>query len=655
MILNKMQNDSLDQLSDCIKILTIDAVESAKSGHPGMPMGFAQVMTNLVFNFLKYNPNDPKWFNRDRLVLSAGHGSMLLYSFFYLAGYKGFSLEDIQQFRQLGSKAAGHPENHIYNAIETTTGPLGQGLGNAVGMAIAEKKLKNTLGNKICNYKIYAIAGDGCLMEGVSYEALSLAGHLSLDNLIILFDDNNITIDGTTSLCTSEDHLLKFQSMGFSTMSVDGHDQNKITEALRWAQSNKKPSFIAFKTLIGKGSKSMENSSKAHGAPLGVEDIQDLKKRLGYELENFSIKQNLLDKWKGSWVRNKTSYDSWNEAYNKLAPSKKDYINNDVIRYSSDNSFKQADPEATRVSSGKIISKIMKNNEKIIIGSADLAGSNGLKNDHVKNISRNDFSGNFINYGVREHAMAAIMNGLALSSFTPIGGTFFVFSDYMRPAIRLAAMMNLSVIYVMTHDSIGVGEDGPTHQPIEHLASFRAMPNINVFRPCDFIETSQCYDHAIKAKKPAIFALSRQATAQITRNNDSDLSMKGGYIISKERKQNENLDVTIFATGTEVSIAIKVQSILENQNISVRVCSVPCMDILLAQGKSYLKALQGNAKHLCAIEAASSFGWDRLITENGIFFGVNQFGTSAPAKNIYQKFALTAENISNKIHRILLH
>lgn len=642
----KNHNNSLKNLSSCIKALSADAVEHAKSGHPGMPLGFSDVMTILAFEFLKFNPLDPKWFNRDRLVLSAGHGSMLLYSFFYLAGYKDFTFEDIKNFRKLSSKAAGHPEHELYEAIETTTGPLGQGFGNSVGMAIAEKKYRDELGAEICNHKIYTIVGDGCLMEGISYEVASLAGHLKLNNLIILFDDNNITIDGRVNLSNSEDHLKKFESLGFNVMAIDGHDFDQIRSALSEAQNSDKPVFIACKTFIGKGANKKENSEKSHGSPLGPEEIQYLKSNLSVHEEDFYIDQELKNSWEKAWLKSSEEYNLWQEKFHDLPKIKKEYIDIPTIKI-PEIIVAENNTEATRASSGKIIELIMKSEKKVISGSADLAGSNCLKNSECKSIVAQDFSGNFINYGVREHAMASIMNGLALSGFAAIGGTFFVFSDYMRPSIRLAALMGLPVIYVMTHDSIGVGEDGPTHQPIEHLASFRAMPNINVFRPADFIETKECYEIALEAKdRPSIMVLSRQSVPQIRFNDKENLSSKGGYVIS-EASNIKKIDTVIFATGSEVSLAIEVQQNLElKHNMSVRICSVPSFELLAAEGKNYLSELKAGAKIIAAIEAASSFGWHKIIGPDGLFFGIDSFGASAPANDLYKYFGLTQEKIA---------
>ncbi len=638
------QNHSLKNLSDCIKILSVDAVELAKSGHPGMPLGFAQVMTLLAVEFLQFNPHDPKWFNRDRLVLSAGHGSMLLYSFFYLAGYKGFSLDDIKNFRQLNSKAAGHPEHELFEAIETTTGPLGQGFASAVGMAIAEKKYKSELGVEICDHKIYSIVGDGCLMEGIAYEAASLAGHLQLNNLIVLFDDNNITIDGSTDLSVSEDHSQKFSAMGFNTAIIDGYDCDQIRQALANAQNSDKPSFIVCKTVIGKGANAKEGSEKSHGSPLGTSEIEHLKRSIKFSGAEFFIANDLKKLWEKSWEKSQGSYDLWQKNYSLLTIEKKSYLKYPDFK-NLDMWVPTSKPEATRVSSGKMIELLMKSTNKILCGSADLAGSNGLNNPECKSILSEDFSGNFLHYGVRENAMAAVMNGLALSGFLSIGATFFVFSDYMRPSVRLSALMGLPIIYVMTHDSIGVGEDGPTHQPVEHLASFRAMPNINVFRPADFTETKECYEIALSNKNtPSMMVLSRQSVPQIRQFSKDNLSKKGGYVISEANNIN-SIDVTIFATGSEVSLAIGVQEELQKHNKSVRVCSVPSTDILYKQKKEYLLGLKNNARLLVAIEAASSFGWHRIIGCDGLFFGIDNFGASAPAAALYEHFDLTQEKI----------
>jgi len=699
----KNQNYSTLDLSNCIRILSADAVEKAKSGHPGMPLGMADFMTILAFEFLKFNPNDPKWFDRDRLVLSAGHGSMLLYSFYYLAGYKHFPLEEIKNFRQLHSKASGHPEYGEYEAIETTSGPLGQGLANAVGMAIAEKKYKEKLGLAISDHKIYAIMGDGCLMEGIAYESASLAGHLKLDNLVIIFDNNSISIDGKTDLAVSEDHLAKFAALGFETEAIDGHDPEQIRKALKRVKNTTKPFFISCKTTIGKGTKEKFDTEKVHGSPLGKEEIEYIKQSMSFPPEPFAIPAELKSQWEEAWQFNSAEYEDWQARFNKLSPKDKDYLSQLPIILSKEMEVPSA-PEATRVSSGKIVESLMRDNEKIICGSADLSTSNNLKNPYGKAIKAGDFSGNFIHYGVREHAMAGIMNGLSLSGFFPIGGTFFVFSDYMRPSIRLAAMMRLPMIYVMTHDSIGVGEDGPTHQPIEHLASFRSMPNLNLYRPADFIETMECYELAIKRQDgPSMIVLSRQNLEQLRSASDfqENLSAKGGYVISdysgatlghspatlghsattlghspatlrhsRARRGNpENMlmdpllssgmtsfdeitskPITIFASGSEVGIAKKVQEILQKEDYSVRVVSVPCFVSLVSRGKDYIETLAGGPDVLCvAIEAGASFGWHQIIGRGGLFFGIDQFGLSAPSSDLYEYFGLTPEKIASRI------
>jgi len=582
-------------------------------------------------------------------VLSAGHGSMLLYSLFYLTGYKNFYLEDIKNFRTLGAKTAGHPEKEMFDAIETTTGPLGQGLANAVGMAIAEKKYKTTLGQDICNHKIYAIVGDGCLMEGISYEALSLAGHLNLNNLIVIFDDNGISIDGPTKLTVSEDHLAKCKALGFEVEAINGHNFDQINDAFARAQKASRPYFIACKTNIGQGVDRKLGSEKSHGSPLGANEIQFLKENAAFNLEGFSIPEDLLILWRNGWLRNKEEYDQWQKDFSKLNSAQQKYIEPENILLPNKIEFSVQD-EATRVSAGKILEELMANNSKIIAGSADLAGSNNITNKFCHAIATDDFSGNFIYYGVRENAMGAIMNGLALSGFLPIGGTFFVFSDYMKPSIRLAALMGLQVIYIMTHDSIGVGEDGPTHQPIEQLASFRAMPNIQVFRPADFAETRECYELALQNKSgPSMLVLTRQSVPQI-REDQLNITRceKGAYIISETQKQNP--DIVIFASGSEVSLALDVKDIIEkSHDVKIRVISIPCFELLAKQPEGYLDNLIENAALIVGIEAASSFGWHKLIGNNGLFFGIDSFGASAPAPNLFKHFGLVAQDIARSI------
>lgn len=644
----KNPNHSYLSLSNCIRVLASDAVEKAGSGHPGMPLGMADVMTVLAYDFLKFNPNDPKWFNRDRLILSAGHGSMLLYAFYYLAGYKDFILNDIKNFRQLHSITAGHPEYGTYQAIEATTGPLGQGFANAVGMAIAAKKHQDKLGEELCNYKIYCIVGDGCLMEGISYEAASLAGHLHLNNLIVLFDDNRISIDGKTNLTVSEDQRAKFSALGWNVDSIDGHDFEHIDTSLLRAQTSNKPTFIACRTLIGKGCVNKVNSEKAHGMPLGSDEIKLLKQNLGVKDSEFFIEEELKKIWRCTWMRNKEAYDQWQANYSDFV------LSNDITETFFNDVKLPEKSEPTRTSSGRVLEELIKTTDRVICGSADLSLSNNVKNSFSKIIKKDDFSGNFIHYGVREHAMAGIMNGLALSGFLPVGGTFFTFSDYMRPAIRLAAIMQRQVIYIMTHDSIGLGEDGPTHQPVEHLAAMRAMPNLLLLRPADFIETLECWKVALANRcGPSMLVLTRQSVPQIrTETSDENLSAKGAYIVQQPNRKGK-VDVTIFATGSELSIALSAAAILNERNLKVKVVSVPCFELFFQQRKEYIGDILCNSKLKVAIEAGSYFGWHRIIGENGLFFGIDQFGMSAPFEELYQYFGLTAENIAGRIMKKL--
>lgn len=643
------------ELGNCIRVLAADAIKKANSGHPGMVLGLADVMTSLVFDFLNFNPDDPKWFNRDRLVLSAGHGSMLLYAFYYLAGYKDFTLEDIKNFRRLHSKTPGHPEYEAYPAIEATTGPLGQGLANAVGMAIAQKKYRQKLGSTQCDYKIYCIVGDGCLMEGISYEASALAGHLGLNNLIVLFDDNGITIDGKVSLAASEDHQVRFKAQGWNSIAINGHNFEEINQALKSAQNSDKPYFIACRTTIAKGCTGKEGSEKAHGAPLSAEEIILMKSSLNMPLEEFSIPGKLKELWERAWLKSREKYEETKETV-IAKPAAYNIDLKNVI-----------EPEPTRMSSGRIIEQL-RHYENIIFGSADLSYSNNIKTDFNKPITKDDFSGNFIHFGIREHAMAAIMNGLALSGFLPVCGTFLAFSDYMKPAIRLSALMKQQVIYIMTHDSIGLGEDGPTHQPVEHLTGLRAMPNLLVLRPADYIETAECWQVALEnTGGPSMLVLTRQSVAQVTSHPEllsgsleiidaNRFSGSQGVLLKPcetlNRVQVEGqTDVTIFASGSEVSLALDTAAILKENSIKTLVVSIPSFELFFQQDKKYINKVLTASKLKVAIEAASSFGWHRIIGENGLFFGVNDFGFSAPAEEVYKHFGLTAENIADIVKR----
>ena len=646
-------------LANCLRFLTIDAIEKANSGHPGMPMGMADVATILFREFLKFNPKDPKWMNRDRFILSAGHGSMLLYSLLYLTGYQDISLDDIKNFRQLHSKCAGHPEFGELAGIETTTGPLGQGLGNAVGMAISQKILENKFSKEIFNHKIYALVGDGCLMEGIAQEALSIAGHLQLNNLVILWDNNSISIDGDTSITTSEDMKMRFIALGFEVINIDGHDHQQIRNALNQAQNSSKPILIDCKTKIGFGSPNKQGSEKCHGSALGKDEVAKTRLNLNWNYGEFEIPQNFLNEFRKSSDRCLKDYQIFNDNISKL--STEDKIDYDAIiskKLPSDFSNKLAkfyqeiitkkSNQATRKSSQEVLEFLTGELISIIAGSADLTESVLTKTKHTKAISKNDFSGRYLHYGVREHAMSAIMNGISLhGNFIPYGGTFLVFSDYLKPAIRLSALMKRQVLYVFTHDSIGLGEDGPTHQPIEHLAMLRAIPNLQVFRPCDSEETLASYELAImNVDSPSALVFSRQVLNFVEK--DHQKYRQGGYII-KQENLNAKLDAVIIATGSEVQIAINAQQKLSLKNINVRVVSMLCTSIFLQQDLSYQEQVLGDKNILrIGVEAGIRQGLEQFIL-GGIFIGMNSFGASANALDLYKYFKITDDEIVNQI------
>lgn len=660
-IMNKISTHYKD-LANCIRTLSMDAVEHANSGHPGMPMGMADVATILFAEFLNFTPKQPEWLNRDRLILSAGHGSMLLYSLLYLTGYKEMSLEDIKSFRQLHSRTPGHPEYKHTEGVETSTGPLGQGLANAVGIALAEKIQASKLGNEIINHYTYVIAGDGCLMEGISHEAISFAGHLQLNKLIVLFDDNSITIDGDKNLADSENQAMRFKAAGWYVQKIDGHNHLQISQALKNAKASKFPSMIACKTIIGYGAPTKSGSAKAHGSPLGANEIQIIKESYEWnKIEPFYIPDKLLGMWRDIGNKSDIIYNNWLELTRNLPESKKTILKNlankqyippaltHAISQAKKNASDNLTNEATRKSSFTTLEYLTKEISELIGGSADLTESNLTKTTSTLPITKDNFSGNYIYYGIREHAMAAIMNGLAVyGGIIPYGGTFLVFSDYARPAIRLSALMGLRVIYVLTHDSIGLGEDGPTHQPVEHLAALRAIPNLQVMRPADAIETIECWDIAIRSTNtPSILALTRQNLPPIRTVYDEKNSVnKGGYIISESSL---NLDVTIFATGSEVSIAIDAQKILELQNIGTRVVSIPCMELFDKQPSEYITEILCNNSVKVAIEAAISFGWDKYIGQHGIFIGMQNFGASAPAPKLFDYFGINTDNVVQQV------
>jgi len=630
----------------------MDAVQKASSGHPGMPMGMADVATILFKNFLKFNPKNPNWVNRDRFVLSAGHGSMLLYSLLYLTGYKNISLKDIKNFRQLNSICAGHPEYIPNSGIETTTGPLGQGIANAVGMAIAEEILKEKIGKNIINHKTYVLAGDGCLMEGISHEALSLAGHLKLKNLVMLFDNNSISIDGPTSLAVSDNFKKRFESYGWDYILINGHNEKQILKALKKAQRAKKPTVISCKTVIGFGSPNKSGKETSHGSPLGEDEIKLVRKKLKWNHPPFEIPKKILDEWRKIGSRGIKEAEKWNKKNKNKKIGKSSFLK-DFLK-EKQNVINKSEVIATRKSSEKIISFLTKKIPNIIGGSADLSGSNNTKTKNHQIIKPGNFKGNYIHYGVREHAMCGIMNGLALhSELIPYGGTFLIFSDYCKPSIRLAAIMKQRVIYVMSHDSIGLGEDGPTHQPIEQLTGLRSIPNLNVFRPADAAETFECWDLAAISGKdqPSIIAVSRQKINPIRKEftNENKCSV-GAYEVSRTKSE---IDVTILATGSEVELATKVSQKLAIEKIYSKVISMPCHELFDIQKKEYKSKILNETKHKISIEASTTDYWKKYIGENGVAFGIDNFGKSAPYKEIYEHFGLTSKNIVKKVKEMI--
>jgi transketolase len=650
--LNKQHND----LANCIRFLSIDAVQKANSGHPGMPMGMADVVTILFKNFLKFNPKNPDWLNRDRFILSAGHGSMLLYSLLYLTGYKSITIKDIKEFRQLKSICAGHPEYHPKSGIETTTGPLGQGIGNAVGLAIAQSILEKKIGKNIFNHKTYVLAGDGCLMEGISHEAMSLAGHLKLKNLIMLFDNNSISIDGPTSLAVSDNFKKRFESYGWNYLNINGHNPKEIFKALRQAQNAKKPTIISCKTKIGFGSPNKSGKASSHGSPLGSDEINLVRKKLHWNSKPFIIPQNLLNEWRSIGEKGISLEKNWNKIYLKNKKQINKIFNQNFskeLKKEKHKAVKELNSLATRKASEKTLIRLTNEENALIGGSADLAGSNNTKTKTQKILEPGKFNGNYIHYGVREHAMGAIMNGIKLhSKFIPYGGTFLIFSDYCKPAIRLSALMEQQIIYVMTHDSIGLGEDGPTHQPIEQLSGLRAIPNLNVLRPADRMETIECWEIALKNRTtPSILSLTRQNLDPLRlKYSINNKCTFGAYEIFRS---NRNISITILASGSEVNLAKNVCKNLAEKKIFSKVVSVPCLEIFEKQSQSYKDKILRETKYVISIEAGSTDCWKKYVGNNGITFGINSFGKSAPYKDIYEHFGLSVKNISSKIKNLI--
>lgn len=645
-----------DNMANAIRMLSAEMIEKANSGHPGLPLGIADVATVLFSKFIKSNPKKPKWFDRDRFVLSAGHGSALLYSVFYLMGHHDINIDDIKNFRQLGAKTAGHPEYGHLEGIDITTGPLGQGLASSVGMALAERVLNARFGNDLCNHYTYVLLGDGCLMEGISEEAISLAGHLKLGKLIALWDNNEITIDGRVNIASSTNQIARFKANGWNTISIDGHSEKQITKAIKTAQNSDKPTLIACKTIIGYGTNKKKDTSDAHGAPLGKEELQALRTKLNWSAPEFETPKEILNLWREAGKKSIEQYNTWSENYKNSSKEFKDALLGKLpknwdkeLNALKKQAIEQKTNVATRKASNMCLEAIVPNIPELIGGSADLTGPNLTSIKTMQTITAKNYNGNKIHYGIREHAMGAIMNGLALhEGLIPYGGTFFVFSDYLRPAMRLAAIMGLRCIYVMTHDSIGVGEDGATHQPIEHLASFRAMPNILTFRPCDVVETAEAWQIALSQEKtPSILALSRQNLETLRTDSKENLSSLGAYIIS-DVKKGKTRQATLIATGSEVSLAIKAQAKLLEENIDVAVVSMPCMELFEKQSPTYQDEILGNVVRI-AIEAGAKFGWEKFVGRNGDIIGMDGFGASAPAVQLFEHFGITLQEIIESV------
>jgi transketolase len=652
------------ELANAIRALAMDAVQKANSGHPGMPMGMADVATVLFTRFLKFDAADPRWPDRDRFVLSAGHGSMLLYALLYLLGYRDMTIDEIKRFRQWGSKTAGHPEYGHAEGIETTTGPLGQGLANSVGMAIAESHLAALFGSDVVDHRTYVIAGDGCLMEGISQEAISLAGHLRLRKLIVLWDDNSISIDGKTSLADSTDQLERFAASGWSTRRIDGHDPDAVADALAAAQDSDRPSLIACKTIIGYGAPNKQGTAATHGSPLGPEEVAAARRALGWEHPPFEIPADILNAWRAFGRRGADSRKAWGTRLEaKDAPTRGEFkrrISGELppalapaMRSYKQGLAKEPPALATRNASQNALEVINKAMAETIGGSADLTGSNNTKTKDLKLLTAAEPSGRYIHYGIREHGMAAAMSGMALHrGVVPYGGTFLTFTDYCRPAIRLAALMRQRVVYVMTHDSIGLGEDGPTHQPVEHLAALRAIPGLQVLRPCDAVETAECWEIALDSSDaPTVLALTRQKLKPLRLKFEAkNLSARGAYEIAAASRKSK---VVIFASGSEVEIAVAARELLDKARIPARVVSVPSMELFRRQPAAYRARVLGPETIRVAVEAAVRQGWQDFIGADGIFIGMTGYGASAPYEVAYEKFGITPAAVVRAVKKKL--
>jgi transketolase len=648
------------RMANAIRALAMDSVERANSGHPGMPMGMADVATVLFSRYLKFDPADPAWPDRDRFILSAGHGSMLLYSLLYLTGYPEMTIEQLKTFRKLGSKTPGHPENFHTKGIETTTGPLGQGVATSVGFALAERMLAAEYGEDVVDHKTFVICSDGDLMEGVSHEAIALAGHLKLNKLIFLYDDNGISIDGPLTLADSVDQIARFKAAGWNASRIDGQDHNAIAAAIDIALDSDRPTLIACKTTIGFGAPTKAGTSKAHGEALGTDEIAGARKNLEWPYPPFEVPEDILTEWRAAGARSRPAHEAWQGRYAKLAADKRAEFERRLARkLPADLGKAIADLKeklvadkptiATRKASELALDVISPITPELIIGSADLTPSNNTKTKNLTDIKPGAYGGRYIHYGIREHGMSAAMNGIALhGGYRPAGATFLVFTDYARPAMRISALGRIPVIYVMTHDSIGLGEDGPTHQPVEHLAALRAMPNMRVFRPADAVETAECWQLALeRIDGPSVLALTRQNLAPArTTTSATNLSATGAYEVSPA---SGTARATIFASGSEVELAIKAQALLKDRNIATRVVSVPSLELFLSQPDAVKKQVIGDAPVKIAVEAAVRFGWDAVVGSDGLFVGMRSFGESAPYKDLYAHFGITPEAVADAV------